>query len=765
MNKKITSSVLTALMIAGSTSFTAFAAMNNGTVVIGNKAYDLAYANDSANLDEISNAIIAGGAVFVKDFNGNWIDNVTGETVATSIIPAAVYKNAAGESNFDAADTSVPIVKETSYPKTFTSITNAITNTSNVAYFTAVDQYGEAYNIKTDSSYKVTATVNGMPLSDAEVTLATYNNMAKITLNKTLAENDAVVIRLEKYDKDATSTTAKLVSEVSTNFAVGKDVAITPKSIIGVTSSVDSVLVGDAAVTLTADVRDQYNNPANLEANKVRWIVEEGTDLLDTTSELNSSNTILDKNGNTATFKAIKQGTITISAYNMINGSKATYTVVVGATRLTQLNLTSENPSTQFNNEDIKYNKITQNDSALLTSDMIKFNVTPRTAGTVASDITATAALRGGTDADKNDIIISAKTDKAGTYEVTPYVGTTFDGEGTIKAEKFDVVTTTNLVATTIDPITLSNLKVNTKSVADLVIRNAHNEIIDVAGDNVTASVYEDGKSSDNIVVEKLDKDGQAATSQAVKSLRLNATAAGNYVVRVSVNGAVATYDMAVVAEVTTLQSIELGDDIIDNSIIANEATSVYRVLSAVDNKGDEITPDITNWTIGAKNLAGTSFDGFASIVYYKHDAKGAIIDADSSDSEGIALKFAPDAVSVNSLSSDTTLIITVGNKSLDATDVIKDTLNVTVKAMSVVKSITLADTNVSIFPGASVKKEIVILDQYGKAITDPNMVEVVFGTKTIDKVSYDEASKEMYITYTGQEPGTDTIVVHHYLS
>ena len=39
MNKKIISSVLTAFMIAGTASFSAFASMSNGTVVIGNKAF------------------------------------------------------------------------------------------------------------------------------------------------------------------------------------------------------------------------------------------------------------------------------------------------------------------------------------------------------------------------------------------------------------------------------------------------------------------------------------------------------------------------------------------------------------------------------------------------------------------------------------------------------------------------------------------------------------------------------------------------------
>ena len=56
---------------------------------------------------------------------------------------------------------------------------------------------------------------------------------------------------------------------------VGEDAAVSPKSILGVTSSVGTVSVGDAAVTLSADVRDQYNNPADLTVNKLRWVVEQ----------------------------------------------------------------------------------------------------------------------------------------------------------------------------------------------------------------------------------------------------------------------------------------------------------------------------------------------------------------------------------------------------------------------------------------------------------------------------------------------------------
>ncbi|MBX4261017.1 hypothetical protein KTC96_16710 [Clostridium estertheticum] len=651
MNKKITSSTLAALIIAGVTSFTAFAAMDNGTVVIGDKAFDLAYANDSINAPEITSAMIEGGAIYLKDFNGNWINNVTGEPTSAGLIPAVIYKNTKGETKFDAADTNVTAIKETSYPKTFTSITNSITNTSKVIYLTAVDQYGESYDIKTDSSYKVTATINGMPLSDMQVDLTTDNNMAKITLNKDLVENDVVVIKLDKFDKDVTASDTKLISEVSIDFVVAK---------------------------------------ANL----------------------------------------------------------------------AEINLTSEKPVTEFNNEDIICNKITQNDGAILRTDMIKFNINPKTIGTIASDVTVTAGLRGGSDADKNDIMISAKSTKEGTYEVTPYVGTTFDAEGTIKATKFDVTTTLNGIATTIDSITLPKLKVNTKTVTNLVIRNTHNEVIQENGNNVTALVYRNGVLDNNLIVEKLDIDGKSSTTRPVKSLRFNAKEAGNYIVRLIVNGTVAMKDVVAISEVTSLASIELGNNITDNSIIANEVTPVYRVIGVVDNKGDGIIPDTSGWTIEAKNKEGTIFDSFASIVYYKHDARGVIIDATTEDAEGIALKFDPSATAVKSLEADTTLVVKVGNKIISSADVIKGTLDVTVRAKSKVKSITLADNKISIISGASVKKEIVILDQYGKAITDPTMVKVLYGSKTTATVSYDDRAKKMYITYFGEATGIDTIVV-----
>jgi len=104
MNKKIIRSVLATIIIAGSTYFTAFATMASGSVVIGNQAASLDYANDPTHAAEITKDIVSGGAIYVKDFEGNWIDNITGKTVNASIIPAVVYKSDGKSINYDAQD-------------------------------------------------------------------------------------------------------------------------------------------------------------------------------------------------------------------------------------------------------------------------------------------------------------------------------------------------------------------------------------------------------------------------------------------------------------------------------------------------------------------------------------------------------------------------------------------------------------------------------------------------------------------------------------
>lgn len=241
MNKKITSSALAALMIAGSTSFSALAAMSNGTVVIGNKAFDLAYANDPKNAEEITNAIVAGGAVYVKDFEGNWIDNTTGKTVAASVIPAVTYKSADKEIKFDAAD-------KDAVATTF-GVTAIGAKKLKVTFASAVDTTKAAISVK-----KGTVAVN----TDS-IEFATDKMSATITTTTQLTAGDYIVSVTGLTDAAMTATVTATDEKVSK---------------INVTSPKAPRLAGDNTKALVSyEVLNQYGEKLN---QQISWTISTG---------------------------------------------------------------------------------------------------------------------------------------------------------------------------------------------------------------------------------------------------------------------------------------------------------------------------------------------------------------------------------------------------------------------------------------------------------------------------------------------------------
>jgi hypothetical protein len=93
----------------------AFAAIPTGTVVIGNKAYEIGYANAAANLAEIQAALVnSGNKVYVKTQAGKWVNNSTGAVLTadqiTALIPAVTYTNGTTTTAYAAGDTDVPVI-------------------------------------------------------------------------------------------------------------------------------------------------------------------------------------------------------------------------------------------------------------------------------------------------------------------------------------------------------------------------------------------------------------------------------------------------------------------------------------------------------------------------------------------------------------------------------------------------------------------------------------------------------------------------------
>ena len=97
--KKILCAALAIVAISTTSVWKASAAstqMPNGTVVIGTKAFDLGYANNSKNLAEITSAIVAGGAIYVKGFDAAWVNNATSSIINSSVVPGVTYKSSTG---------------------------------------------------------------------------------------------------------------------------------------------------------------------------------------------------------------------------------------------------------------------------------------------------------------------------------------------------------------------------------------------------------------------------------------------------------------------------------------------------------------------------------------------------------------------------------------------------------------------------------------------------------------------------------------------
>ncbi|WLR50675.1 Ig-like domain-containing protein [Bacillus tianshenii] len=91
--KKFLVSSVTTAVAASVVAPGVFAALPTGTVVIGGQAYDLDYANDAANMQEIQQAIITGGEVYVKAPNGVWYNNDATTLDDQSVIPSVEYKD------------------------------------------------------------------------------------------------------------------------------------------------------------------------------------------------------------------------------------------------------------------------------------------------------------------------------------------------------------------------------------------------------------------------------------------------------------------------------------------------------------------------------------------------------------------------------------------------------------------------------------------------------------------------------------------------
>lgn len=705
------------------------------------------------------------------------------------LVDATTYTVSADWANFAKTDMLAKITRP--YAKTFEAVTTKVasnldaegkwTNNVGIISLTAKDQYGEVIKLDTitGSTLDVKGTLNGMPLSSGEIVIG--NSKDTVEIKRGLKEGDKLSITVQNKSVE------KVIGESTFEYTVGKAEVAVPTSVAGIKAAKEGKEVTEVAaldtLTLTADVRDQFNNQVDSTKSNLRWVVAEGKELLADATEngflgKNEGKDQIDTNGsNFVKLKAEKPGKVVIEAYNKSNGAKAVYTFEIGAKKLTSITAPTDFNGT-FNNEELKTTgKFSVNEGAGLTADAIKFNVVSKTTGIEASDIQVSAQLRGGDKADKNDIILVAKTSKPGKFEITPYIGTSFNDEKAVKANTVTLETKLNDIATSVATIGDISAKVGTPVEKEIVIKNKHNEVITAESTGkLNFKVFKDGKAVEENKSVKAEEVSNSKTGKLEK-VKFTANAAGNFVVRISVGDSAAFTEVKVSAEVTKLASIDLGADIYDG-VVAGDTDKVYRIIDARDNKGDAILPSIDGWTVksGAIDLAA---DGKVEVNYVakNKDGKWEVVGKDKA--EAIALVIDP---SKNVATEENTpLAIKVTKPDAGDDKAIEGNLNVTVKKARALSKITVDNKNVSVGLNGETTISFSLQDQYGKSFAVNNLNDLKISSSDATKVAiegnakaYDKDGTEITdpaglakavsykITVKGAGTGSSTITVEN---
>jgi trimeric autotransporter adhesin len=249
--KKVTCSALAALMIAGTTTFPAFAEIPGKTVVIGDKAFNLDFARDEDNFKEMSEAVKNGGEIYIKLPTGMWFKN-DGAPVEASVIPAVTYKDAEGTKEFKKGDGDE--VGQGEFKVVEISAKDAKTVTVN--FNKPVEDTG-----KLDLKIKR----NGINLTVAKTS---YNeDKTSVELELSYKLKDGKYVAEAKYDEgEVTKAEAELKEAKLSNIEIVGD-----RAVLGETTVINDT------VKVRVKFLDQYGNKINVNSSDLTLSPQSGT--------------------------------------------------------------------------------------------------------------------------------------------------------------------------------------------------------------------------------------------------------------------------------------------------------------------------------------------------------------------------------------------------------------------------------------------------------------------------------------------------------
>lgn len=601
----------------------------------------------------------------------------------------------------------------------------------------AFDQYGKeiAMNAIADGAkYQIkkgSAFIGAMPLTDEEIEIDDVKET--VTVEHTALKKGEtikfVVELVEKKDKqEVVKFEAPFVyDDLRDEEPIVDSVTLTTE---GGTSLAYDEKVKDSEsnkeIKLHADVRNQYNSKMN---EHLRWVVngevqkdENGDIITDSTFSIASSE---------------KPGEYKVQVFSTTDASKFDeVTITISDAPIRELtaetklkNIEDEKNKVNekiFNKEQLQLGTIEANEGAKLIPEQLKFEVIVTDDKLSKDDIQVTAEYAKDADGkETEEIIVKAKTDKAGTYKVIPYVGNSYTDKAAVKAENaFEVTTTVNPEIATIEEIKFdpTKLKLNQEIKEEIVIKNKHGERLTAAQVNNKVSVV----STKEDVVKAAESPIVQGTTDADKDKTYLVLKAGNtpgtavVTVQSTENTSVLqTYTLDFVA--AELAKVKLAQKTVKGVVAGDkEDKAQYNEVQFLDQHGLEIEEEGQAKVVDADGEDVT--DVKAEVVKGAFNKEGNFVDADTAgldkDLKDQVKQYVKVSAENATKAGNYTVIIAAKDANLDDEKTITGKFDVEVGAPRTVKDITLAPKSSTVATGAEAKVTVNLVDQYGEPYT-----------------------------------------------
>ena len=606
-----------------------------------------------------------------------------------------------------------------------------------------MDQYGKEIVAPAAEDVKIeNATLNGMPLKATEIE---YEN-GIVTLKTPAKKGDTIA-----FDLIANDTTSSFeYDDISDEEAAIKRVDIEVKSGEKV---VEGSVPANTKLTLSAAGFDQYNNPVKEEdKDKYRWVITKDGKPVD--AEL--------KDLGTVTWTPSEKGEYTVVAYSTVDSKvKGSATVVVGHAELNELTVTAEEKLEGNNQEAIKLGTIAPNTGAVLTPEMITFEVKDADGKVIPTDkvadfvdVTAKTELVGEEENAKEEIVMTATTKQAGKYTITPVVQV----EGKDKpltGKSITIETAVKSEITQMSTLTFDKkeLKVGKEIKKEIVFKNKYDEV--VLGDKETVNVTSSNKDIKASLVTETDEKGNK-----VQYIKVKAEKEGTTLITIQA-GDVISEPYKLTFEASELKTIDAGDDVTGVVAGDSEDKAVYNPLTFADQDGLEVSKPESLQVLVTDAKGETVTEDLAEIVTGTIDKEGKFTEDGENAKDYVKVLPSADL-------EEGTYTVTIATALEDgkvAKDAVSDSFKVEVGAVRDVKEINVQPTATTVALGSKGTFTIDLKDQYGDVIkAQPTVTEVIAegeeAALALGDVSDSDTDGKYTFTAKGLSAGDHKVIV-----